>query len=133
MDFIYKKDVPKNKKVTYATFVCDYRPLKSEPWRVRCVVGGDRLPYPDDTSSPAATILDTKLMINSVISDSSKGAKFLSADLKDFFLGSLMKNAEYMRIHFDVFPPDIVEKYKLNQKVADDGFIYIKIKRECTG
>ena len=40
MEFIFKKDVPKNKKVTYASFVCDYKPLKSEQWRVRCVVGG---------------------------------------------------------------------------------------------
>ena len=71
-------------------------------------------------------------MINSVISDSSKGAKFLSADLKDFFLGSLMKNAEYMKIQFDLFPTDIVEKYKLTEKVADDGFIYMKIKKGCT-
>ena len=31
IDFIPKSKVPHNKKVTYANFVCDYRPLKSEP------------------------------------------------------------------------------------------------------
>ena len=30
MEFIAKDQVPKHKKVTYANFVCDYRPLKTE-------------------------------------------------------------------------------------------------------
>ncbi len=41
IDFIYKSDVPIHKKVTYANMVCDFRPLKSEPYRVRLTVGGD--------------------------------------------------------------------------------------------
>ena len=28
--FIHKRDIPNNKKLTYANMVCDYRPLKSE-------------------------------------------------------------------------------------------------------
>ena len=31
IDFIPKNQVPRDKKVTYANFICDYRPLKSEP------------------------------------------------------------------------------------------------------
>ena len=49
------------------------------------VVGGDRLDYFDDSGSPAASLLETKILINSTISDADKGAKFMSADLKDFF------------------------------------------------
>ena len=116
IDFILKHDVPRQQKVTYATFVCDHRPLKSEPWRVRCVVGGDKLDYPNDSLSPAASMIDTKLMVNSVISDANKGARFLGADLKDFFLGSNMTNPEYMRIPLDIFSRDIVEKYDLKVK-----------------
>ena len=41
MKFIRHNEVPKKKKVTYANFVCDHRPLKAEPWRIRLVVGGD--------------------------------------------------------------------------------------------
>ncbi len=37
IDFISKNDVPKDRDITYAQFVCDHRPLKSEPWRVRIV------------------------------------------------------------------------------------------------
>jgi len=67
--FISKSEVPYDKKVTYASFVCDYRPLKDEKHRVRVTVGGDRLPYHDDAGSPAADLLETKLLINSTISD----------------------------------------------------------------
>ena len=45
INFIPKSQVPHNKKVTYANFVCDYRPLKSEPHRVRLTVVGDDLIY----------------------------------------------------------------------------------------
>ena len=85
IDFIIQEQVPKGRDVTYATFVVDYRPLKSEPHRVRITVGGDRLTYTADAGSPAANMLETKILLNSVISDATKGARFLSADLKDFF------------------------------------------------
>ena len=65
-------------------------PLKDEKWRVRYVVEDDKLTYPGDSASPAASLIDTKLMINSAILDSRHSAKFLSADLKDHFLPSPM-------------------------------------------
>jgi hypothetical protein len=85
IDFISKKEVPHDQKVTYANFDINYRPLKSEKYRVRLVVGGDKLSYDDDTGSPASSLLETKVIINSVISDAHKGARFMSCDLKDFF------------------------------------------------
>ena len=86
MDFIYHREIPAQQKVTYANFVCDLRPLKSEKFRVRMTVGGDKLDYFDNTSSPTASLIETKLLINSVISDhKSKNAKFCSMDLKVFF------------------------------------------------
>ena len=45
MDFIHKKEVSKGRDVTYANFILNYRSLKSEPSRVRLVVGGDKLAY----------------------------------------------------------------------------------------
>ena len=66
--------------------ICDYRPLKAEPHRFRLTVGGDKLDCPYDAGSPAASLLETKLIFNSTISDARKGDRFLSADLKDHFL-----------------------------------------------
>ena len=132
IDFIYKCEVPKEKKVTYANFVCDYRPLKSDPNRVRLVVGVDKLDYAFDSGSPAATLLETKLLVNSVISDSDKGARFCSMDLKDHFLATPMKEYEYMRIPYRLIPQDIREQYQLESKVHD-GHIYCRIKRGMYG
>jgi len=84
IDYIPKSAVPEDRDVTYASFVCDYRPLKSDPYRVRLDVGGDKLTYADDAGSPAASLIETKLLINSVIS--TPGAKFISMDLKYHFL-----------------------------------------------
>ena len=67
VDFIFFNEVPLDRDVTYASFVCDLKPLKNETHRVRIVVGGDRLSYNDDPASPAASLLETKLVINSTI------------------------------------------------------------------
>ena len=66
--FIKNTTVPPNRDITYyASFVCDHRPLKSEPWRVQIVVGGDKLTYSNDTGSPAASLLETKILLNSTM------------------------------------------------------------------
>ena len=81
---IRKGEVPKGRTVKYANFVCYYCPFKSEPFRVRLIVGGDRLEYPEDTLSPVASLLESKILFNSKISDAFRGARFISCDLKDF-------------------------------------------------
>ena len=75
-------------------FVCDYRPLKSEQWRVRLVVGSDRLPYESDSGSPATDIIETKVLLNSTISDAHKKSRFATINLKDMFLHTNMKDPE---------------------------------------
>ena len=44
-----------------------------------------------------------------------------------------MATPEYMKIPYDIFPPDIVEKYKLSEKVCEKGFIYMRIKKGMYG
>ena len=77
-----KKSQPE--KVTYATMVCDYQPLKDEKYGVRLTISGDKLDYKNDTASPTENLLDTKILLNSPISDAKNGARFMSADIKDF-------------------------------------------------
>ena len=133
IDFIPFHMVPKNKIVTYANMVCNVRPLKSEKFRVRLTVGGDRLQYLDDTASPAASLLEAKLLFNSTISQSAKGARFIMIDIKDFFLQTIMSNAEYMKIHNKYFLQDIRQKYQIDKLVHSDGYIYCKIKKGMYG
>ena len=78
--------MPSDRIATYANMVCDYRPHKQEKHRVRLTVGGDRLTYNEDVSSPEASLLETKLLLNSTISDAFKGALFMTLDIKDLSL-----------------------------------------------
>ena len=82
---------------------CDYRPINSEKHRVCLMVGGDKLTCKFDVTSPSASILESKLLINSVILDAHKGARFLTLDIKYFFLCSTLDNPEYMRIKAKYF------------------------------
>ena len=97
------------------------------------MVGGDKLEYDDDPTSPAAGLLDSKLLIDSTISDAHKGVLFMSMDLKDYFLASPMKRPEYMKMHLSQFPPDIIAQYNLQLLANADGFVFIKIKKGMYG
>lgn len=133
VEFIAKHEVPKETKITYANMVCDHRPLKAEPYRVRLTVGGDRLDYHGDASSPTATGSETKILFNSIISDAKIGARFCSADLADFFLESPMEKPEYMRIHSKYFPAEMKEEYDIAPIIAHDNYVYVKIKKGMYG
>ena len=76
MKFIQNHEVPYDKKVAYARFVCDYRPQKEEKERTRITVGGDRIDYQGEVSTKTAGLTTIKLLLNSVIS--SIGAKFMT-------------------------------------------------------
>jgi hypothetical protein len=66
--FIHKHQVPRErmKDVTYVKFVCEVKPNKM--YRTRMVVGGDKVNYPDDVSTPTAELLLVKTHVNSVVS-----------------------------------------------------------------
>ena len=116
--------MPSDRIVTYANMVCDYRPHKEETYRVRLTVGGDRLTYNDDVSSPAASLLETKLLLNSTISDVSKGERCMTLNIKYFFLQTLMERPEYMHIHSKCFSQDMKSKYSISSLVTEDGYVY---------
>ena len=88
--FIFKQQVHPKQKVTYTNFVCDYRYLKPEPWRVQLAVDGDKVDHFKDAGSPTTTLLEKRIFVNTVIYDSPKGARFIPLDLQDFFLCSTM-------------------------------------------
>ena len=77
-------------------------------------------------------MLETKLMLNSVISDATKGSRFLTMDIKDHFLATPMANPEYMKIPYKYFPPDIRKRYNL-EDLVHNGYIYVKIKKGMYG
>ena len=121
--------MPTDKKVTYASFLCDHHPLKDEQWRIRLVVSGNKLHYDHDVNSPTTDIVENKIIFNSTISDALAGARFAALDLKYIFLHTEMKESEYMKVNYKYFPEDIIRNYNPVDKVHN-GYIYMKIKKD---
>jgi hypothetical protein len=69
--------------------VSAFRPEKPNPRRVRFTVGGDRIDYTGDVSTKTADLPTVKTLLNSVIS--TPGARFMTGDLKDFYLNTPME------------------------------------------
>jgi hypothetical protein len=132
--FIPPHQVPTGRKVTYANFVCTMRPGKAEPYRIRKTVGGDQLDAYQDVCSPAVGITDTKLHINSTISDAKRGARYCTGDLKDFLLVSEMNVYQYMRVHRKYVPQAIIDEYELTNDYFDSkGYVYLEIRKGMYG
>ena len=128
---IRKKDIPKGRKVTYANYVCSVRDHKEEKYRVRVTIGGDQLEYPGDSSSPAASVLDSKIHINSTISDAKNNARYLVMDITNFYLGTPMAYYQYMRILAADIPQEVMDEY--NFTVESDGYVYFEVRRGMYG
>eukprot|EP00804_Cyclotella_cryptica_P019220 CCRYP_006117-RA/>CCRYP_006117-RA protein AED:0.10 eAED:0.09 QI:0/0/0/1/0/0/4/0/1232 len=127
--FIAHNEIPpqRRKDVTYGRIVANYRPEKEDPYRIRLTVGGNRITYPGDCGTPTADMLTTKILLNSVIS--TKGARFMTIDIKDFYLNTPMVRPEYMRLKLSDIPDHIIKLYKLDKLVTTDGYVYVLIQK----
>jgi hypothetical protein len=130
MFFIPVSAVPKHKKATYLRVVVAERPEKPNPRRVRFTVGGDRIDYPGDVSTKTADLTTVKLLLNSVLS--TPNAKFMTMDIKDFYLNTPLDEYEYMRIPVAFIPTEIFEFYNLKDLVHN-GFVYVEIRKGMYG
>ena len=83
-----------------------------------------------DASSVAASLATVKLLLNSVVS--TKGEKFTTADIKDFFYASFLPDPEYMKIKLKIIPQEIIDQYQL-QDLEENGWVYMKIMKGMPG
>ena len=111
--------------------MCTVRPEKAKKNRTRFTVGGDRINYPGKVATPTADILMAKCLFNSVIS--TKGAKFMTMDISNFYLMTPLKRPKYIRMKLAKIPKEIIDKYKLQNKAAPDGSIHIVANRGIYG
>ena len=118
MFFIKHTDKPADRIATYLRIVAALRPHKTESKRIRFTMGGDRIVYEGNVSTPTADLTTVKTLLNSVVS--TPGAKFMSIDIKDFYLGTPMARYEYLRIPVKFIPLDIMEQYNLWSLVHND-------------
>ena len=90
--FIYEEKIPQDriKDVTYRRVVCDVWEVKKEEHRIQLTLGGDRINYTGDVSTPTACLLTVKLLLNSVIS--TEGSEFMTLDIIFFIWMHLWPN-----------------------------------------
>jgi hypothetical protein len=125
MQFVASSTKPHNVKATY------YNPqvkLKMDHgqliYRVRGTVGGDRVEYNGRRSSYTASLSTVKLLLNATVSED---ADWMTADIKDYYLGSPMPDGPvFMWIPLHLIPEDIQERYKLNS-IAVNGKVLAQI------
>ncbi len=132
--FVQLDQVPLDriKDTTYGLITCLAHPEKiNKPNRTRLVAGEDQVHYPGDAGTPTADLLTIKLLINSIIS--TQGAKFMTMDIKDFYLNTPMVQYEYMQLKILVMPGNVIKHYKLRNIVTPDGHIYCEIQKEMYG
>jgi hypothetical protein len=107
--FIKKNQIPQDraKDMTYGLITCLIRPEKlDKPNRARLVGGGDRVHYPGDAGTPPTNLLTIKLLLNSIISIPK--AKFMTMDIKDFYLNTPMARYKYMQLRLVDIPEDVI-------------------------
>ncbi len=131
--FMEKQQIPQArcKNITYGRIICVYRLEKKDPYRTRIMMGGNLVNYPNDCGTPAADLLTVKLMFNSIIS--TPNAKFMTIDMKDFYLMTPMDRYEYFRMKLELFPQDIINEYGLLDRADTDGNIFCEVRRGMYG
>ena len=75
--------------MTYRKFVFSVRPEKKYNNRTTFTVGGDKIDFPCEVATHTADMLVTKILFNSIIS--TKGARFMTIDISNFYLVAPLK------------------------------------------
>jgi hypothetical protein len=130
---IRKSHIPKGYRATYVNHVCDIRPNKAEKNRVRITAGGDQLDFPDDPTYPVVAMIDSKIHINSTIFDAKRrGARYMSLDIKSFYLGTPLEYYQYLCILASMTPQEIFDEYP-ELVIEEDGYVYFEIRKGIYG
>jgi len=131
--FIRKEDIPSDRKgdKPYGRIVSVFCDGKNDKYRTRVTIGGNLVNFPGDCGTPTADLLTVKLLLNSIISTTN--AKFMTLDIKDFYLMTPMKRYEYFRMKLDLFSQDIIDEYDLMSKVDQNGNVHCEVRRDMYG
>jgi aspartokinase-like uncharacterized kinase len=130
INFIMMKDLPKGRTSAYYNPQCE---LKSRDgvmvYRIRGTIGGDKVDYPGERAAYTADMATIKLLLNAA---NSEKAKWITADIKDYYLGTPLLRKEYMRIHRRLIPNDIITLYNLEPMFQND-YILVEVAKGIYG
>jgi hypothetical protein len=128
--FIHQSAMLKERRATYLRIVASLKPHKEEKHRVRFTVGGNLIDYKGKVSTHTADLPNVKILVNSTFY--TPGAKFMTADIKDFYLNTPMNCYEYMRIPVKDIPDNIMIQYQL-APLVHHGHVLVEIRKGMYG
>jgi hypothetical protein len=96
---------------------------------MRATIGGDQIDYPFNTTAVTANLESIKILLNAMISDD---INLYTIDLEDFYLGTPLPHAEYIRIPTRFIPPKVIAYYKLRPYIQK-GALYCEVLKTHYG
>jgi hypothetical protein len=128
--FIRHDQLPKGRQATYLCNVVADCPQKDQPCCIRWTVGGNLVNHPGNVRTKTAGLTTGKLLFNSVLS--TPDTRFMTMDIKDFYLNTPMDRYEYTMIPVSLIPKAIFDQYKLGPLVHN-GHVYVEIRKGMYG
>jgi hypothetical protein len=131
--FIQRNQLPKGRVVSYFNpQLTEKQKAGNVEYRVRGTVGGNINDFDGNKTSYTASLPSVKILLNAVISDPD--AKFMTIDLKDFFLHGSSGRAEYMRIPLKWIPEADMNKYNIDSYIKpEDATVLVEITGNMYG
>jgi Reverse transcriptase (RNA-dependent DNA polymerase) len=129
--FIRQTEIPHGKKATYIRIVAKLREQKTDPYRVRCTVGGNLIDFPGDKSTKVAELVTIKCLLNNIISTPNARAGCIA--LKDFYLNNELPTPEYVFFKKDTIPEDFLQQYKEAITITQEGYVYARVTKGMYG
>ena len=91
---------------------------------------GNRVVYAGDAGTKTAYLDLYKLMMNSVLS--RKGSKFITYDIRNYYLATPFDYPEYVKINLNDIPHKFIDEYNLHDYVHE-VWVYFEIRNVVYG
>ena len=78
-----------------------------------------------------ADLLTIKLLLNIMIA--TKGARFMTIDIKNFYLNTPLTRFDYLKMRLCDFSEDFIEHYGLKDKAMSDGYVCVEVRKGIHG
>ena len=105
--FVKLATIPRDGKILYVRLVSSLQPNKTEVYTVWVTADDDQLEYDGNTSTEAAIMTTTKILLKNMVSHPE--ARFMILDIKDVYYGIALEKYKYLRMALTDIPQEIIE------------------------
>lgn len=120
--------------VSYIAWAASYKydSAMNPLFRIRGAYGGNVLKnkYVGETAAATASLPAFKILLNAVLS--TPGAKFMTIDLKDMYLQSILEQEEYVAVPVSEIPDASMTRHNLRDKIRN-GRVYFRVNKAMYG